>query len=555
MTEAKYRTIYPIWMEGLHNLGKNLDNKFLKMVISVVLIQRIFDLVLGILVVVREIEPYKSMYPNKSIRQPQKHDVWVPFKPLPNVRKFKVILSDWDKLFMKYGLKRRLTSAQLIYTRNDNNRLNRYMKHQLTRLEKNLTNPEKYWTIANHLMSRSSVFLVMSLNHVYPKWQREMNLSKVIRLCREVRKISLCPTIHLDSRRIYIQEKNKLRPIGVPSPAWRVYLHGLNQLLVKFLEGRNCFHEEQHGFRPGRGTKSAWESILANVIHSPNIFEFDLKGFFDNVSFDYINKKLIEYGIPREIMTRIAFIQACRVLVPQKSPFNPVWMEAFQELPWLKVINSPKALMGMYTIKGVPQGNPTSPVLASITLTDTVMKPYPNMKCLMYADDGIFYGDKIYLEEIQKDKKFREAGIEFNWSKSGWIKKNGIWLKPLKFLGLTFDGSQLKASTRKESKLVYDKNSLVHDYLMRSLYGESKKSTFPKSKYSWEELLKSRLFGFIQNRLYSGDWNLDEISQDFTLSFKDSSYVHKNLNQLPLTIFNSTSYASHWLVAKLRVRL
>jgi len=40
-------------------------------------------------------------------------------------------------------------------------------------------------------------------------------------------------------------------------------------------------------------------------------------------------------------------------------------------------------------------------------------------------------------------------------------------LKPLKFLGLEFDGQTLKAKTRKGSELIFDKHNLVMEYLAR----------------------------------------------------------------------------------------
>lgn len=47
------------------------------------------------------------------------------------------------------------------------------------------------------------------------------------------------------------------------------------------------------------------------------------------------------------------------------------------------------------------------------------------------------------------------TGIEINWSKSGIVKRNGIWKGPLKFLGLKFDGAVFQADTRKGSKLIF----------------------------------------------------------------------------------------------------
>jgi retron-type reverse transcriptase len=39
----------------------------------------------------------------------------------------------------------------------------------------------------------------------------------------------------------------------------------------------------QHAYRPGKSTLTAWGQILTETLTARNIFEFDLRGFFDNV--------------------------------------------------------------------------------------------------------------------------------------------------------------------------------------------------------------------------------------------------------------------------------
>lgn len=41
---------------------------------------------------------------------------------------------------------------------------------------------------------------------------------------------------------------------------------------------------------------------------------------------------------------------------------------------------------------GPPQGSPTSPLLATLPLIDTVLRPKKG-EALMYADDGLFHGE------------------------------------------------------------------------------------------------------------------------------------------------------------------
>ena len=93
---------------------------------------------------------------------------------------------------------------------------------------------------------------------------------------------------------------------------------------------------------------------------------------------------------------------------------------------------------------GLPQGAPTSPILSMIILKEFLQQ----QESLSYADDAVFFGDKEFTVKDDPNK-----GIILNLEKSGWVKYDGKWLKPLKFLGLKFDGTKLKAETRKGSEL------------------------------------------------------------------------------------------------------
>lgn len=73
----------------------------------------------------------------------------------------------------------------------------------------------------------------------------------------------------------------------------------LNQLLVNFLLTRNLFPVSQHGFIPGRGTMTAWKELLERALGARDIYEFDLKSFFDSVRLDAISEELRNHDVPR----------------------------------------------------------------------------------------------------------------------------------------------------------------------------------------------------------------------------------------------------------------
>lgn len=49
-------------------------------------------------------------------------------------------------------------------------------------------------------------------------------------------------------------------------------------------------------------------------------------------------------------------------------------------------------------------------------------------------------------------------------AKSGWVR-NEEWVKPLRFLGLEYDGreNQLRSQTRSGKSLLFDKEGLIED--------------------------------------------------------------------------------------------
>jgi hypothetical protein len=118
---------------------------------------------------------------------------------------------------------------------------------------------------------------------------------------------------------------------------------------------------------------------------------------------------------------------------------------------------------------GFPQGAPISCFLSIVALEKSLYTLWPNF--VQYADDGLFYGDDK-LKDLVADRerlsglpeqsevpegKLSEnmpmiaAGCRFNYEKSGWVRKDGKWLKPLKFLGAVYDGITNTMSSKTRS--------------------------------------------------------------------------------------------------------
>lgn len=97
--------------------------------------------------------------------------------------------------------------------------------------------------------------------------------------------------------------------------------------------------------------------------------------------------------------------------------------------------------------KGIPQGWSLSPMLCNLVLSIIAAQT----KGVFYLDDGILYGDnEDECDPIRFEYLLEKHDLQLNWTKSGWIKRNNEWLKPLKFLGATLhpDGTW-QSSTKK----------------------------------------------------------------------------------------------------------
>jgi hypothetical protein len=477
---------------------------------------------------------------------------------------------------------------------------------------------KEYWQIAGWLTKYSTVMLLIALQHVKPRWHREMALSDVKRTLQKVRGIALHDLQDMEYYRVWIPKTKpgEYRPLGCPTLEWRIYLHMLNQLIVYKAMLNGQIPDEQHGFVPGRGTLTAWKHILSRVIHERNIYEIDLSKFFDGVNLDMIHSELQRItGMPQTWVSRIENLNWSCV-----QPYNtaPPGEESFAE--------DPEFLKRMKTMKknppiGVPQGSPMSPFAACLALKPLLdqtnrkfispVTGYGETSLVGYADDWGIYGSRLdpsylYAKPTYEDYLRRSAvcdfskfGIRISPAKSGWVKRDGIWLKPLKFLGLVYDGQldKLQASTRKGATLTFDKHSLVdaleaqskahsrgeyyaiptfekeiqlthpqklahktyvdsklesentyyHVLTMWPSYTETRLDRSEKHRTSgnWTKFVNSSLIGLAQSRLYADAWATRKFLQSFELSYTQNSWMGVRGRKSPvrLDVFNSTSYA------------
>jgi hypothetical protein len=157
--------------------------------------------------------------------------------------------------------------------------------------------------------------------------------------------------------------------------------------------------------------------------------------------------------------------------------------------------------------QGVGQGTATGPFLAALALENSLFTTKNG--CVQYADDGVFFGDGLDLT-FRNDKAGTDEdpwrGVQFHPTKSGWVKRDGVWLKPLKFLGLVYDGlsGTLYSDTRSGKRLFFDKDQLLTELSRGELSVAGGSAQPTDRRASFEKLVLSRFWGFVQSRLYSG---------------------------------------------------
>jgi len=511
---------------------------------------------------------------------------YYPFKKLPNVREFSIKwLHPYDPSLEDHGIKRRLASAEFTTKPYKNKAMNRYVTHQFHRLNSSITEPKKFWAIATHLLFRSHSYRTICFNHVYPQWHRKYKYSVVKNILSSLHNLDLKSYSH--KIKLIPKPNGEMRPLGIPSPAWRVLLHGLNNILLVWLSA--YIHPSQHGFIPGRGTLTAWRDLSAKLNYS-NIYEFDLRKYFDSVNLTYLSRYLTITGIPRHITDQIiSWNQA----LPQRSPRHGItWANPLEEARDYKyyVTGAPfhshtdyqywmnrkriaetenPSLKNYEFFRGVSQGMPTSPLLSTILLAPHVQRPHESI--VLYADDGLIFSPY----PIAPLHFAGHTGITLNSTKSSDIKISKVWQHSLKFLGMTYTHSPDSPVDQK----VYD-GTLVSSTRTPKNFALSKLEAFRSAGYyinytgdpmtTFDHWLHTKISGYLQSRLYLGKFNDEDVLQDFAYNYERHSWSYmenkrQRLNPLhyrissesvspTYTIFNSSSYANQSLSRWLRYR-
>lgn len=96
------------------------------------------------------------------------------------------------------------------------------------------------------------------------------------------------------TRRVYIpkETKGKMRPLGISCYEDKLVENAIAQILEQIYEPK--FYNESFGFRPNRNCHMAVREIIEMVQYRKTnyVVEADIRGFFDNVSHEWLMKML-----------------------------------------------------------------------------------------------------------------------------------------------------------------------------------------------------------------------------------------------------------------------
>jgi hypothetical protein len=328
-------------------------------------------------------------------------------------------------------------------------------------------------------MSHSWSFKISCLNSWNPIWYKTISLKELQNIWKGLWKILSLQELKPLVQNVWIESpKGKWRQLGIPNKSWRLYLHMLNMFLTYIYEPQ-LPKTIYHGFIYNRGCKSWWENLLWGpwLKTYSNLIELDFSSGFPNLSILTVKESLEKSGLlPQNIINLIITHLNCSPKVARTFPTLETYIEHHENTEW-RTSN-----------RSVHMGLGISPILFVITLKhciDSLKLPANYFHFLWYADDGsimikssfikyllehwswnsffffiksIWNNKNPFLEYLNETPIFKEAGLRICSQKSGWVRILGIWLKPYKSLGLTYETKEtitsqiLRKILRKPSK-------------------------------------------------------------------------------------------------------
>jgi len=165
-----------------------------------------------------------------------------------------------------------------------------------------------------------------------------------------------------DIRRVWIPKSGGgQRGLGIPNVVDRVVQQAVYQLLQPIFEP--TFHDSSHGFRPGRGARTAIAEAQRYFAEGYGItVDIDLSKFFDRVNHQRLLNRLAQQIPDGRVLKLIHRMLKAKVVLPDGTR--------------------------VATEEGAPQGGPLSPLLSNVVLDELDQElSRRGLRFVRYADD------------------------------------------------------------------------------------------------------------------------------------------------------------------------
>jgi group II intron reverse transcriptase/maturase len=183
-------------------------------------------------------------------------------------------------------------------------------------------------------------------------------------------------------RRVWIPKSGGQRGLGIPNVVDRMVAEAVRLVLEPLYEP--TFHEQSHGFRPGRSCHTA---IAEARVHLADGYEWvvdlDLEKFFDQVHHQRLLARLAQRIDDRRILVLVGRMLKAKVVMPDGVLVR--------------------------TEEGVPQGGPLSPLLSNIVLDELDAElDRRGHRFVRYADDA-----NIYVKSERAGQRVMASVVQF----------------------------------------------------------------------------------------------------------------------------------------------
>ena len=220
------------------------------------------------------------------------------------------------------------------------------------------------------------------------------------------------------------KKDGKIRMLGIPSISDRI----AQQVIKDYLEPRLevVFHKWSYGYRPGLNAHHALEQVRQNVRKFEWVIDMDIKGFFDEVSHELLQKAIEKHV---------------------SESWVKLYIQRWLEAPVQRETGELMQKEG----RGTPQGGVISPLLSNLFLHyvfDRWMEVHhKDVMFVRYADDIIVHcKSKTDAEEVLAsiDARMQECHLRLHETKTkiAFCKRGRRWSShkviSFDFLGYSF---------------------------------------------------------------------------------------------------------------------